>query len=190
MYIVNFLKEQAQKGFFVESQILKSGNVTTISNDKYEFKVDDSKMRISITRKTPLKLPIPLDYNSAFLKINKIAAMQEHRKSGVNRKEVKKIYVKEILNLKPNMFNMLRVSNRKVDEVIKEAKKHMRQFRKLEIQWCDDKRNYKLAKKEETDFLLSIKNELNILKNTYVVETELSNQSYRDLIGVNTVQKR
>lgn len=190
MYIVNFLKEQAQKGFFAESQVLKSGNVTTISNDKYEFKVDDSKLKIYIKRKEFLKTPIPLDTDSALLRINKIAVTQKHRKAGINYKDLKEIYIRDILELNPNVFNKLKISKKKIDEIIEEAKKHMRQFRKLEIQWCDDKRNYELAKKKETDFLLSIKNELNILKNTYVVETELSNQSYRDLIGVNTVQKR
>lgn len=184
MTTVELLKNMNSKGFFICADLICKNEVIVFSNDKYSVKIDDVNKVIFIGRKENLKFPIFPNKNRAMVNIYSLAEFQKQLTTGIDYKEFKKIYVREILNEKPNFFNVRKISNEKVDEMIKDSESYMEEYKPLEKKWLEEKRNYTSTYKEDAKFLLSIQNEINELKKKYVVKTDLSSKFYEDMVEV------
>ena len=177
------MKEYFKTPFFKESSMKETSEGVIFSDG--EFFVEIKENIVSIERIKEKKFILPPECDSFLRNIHELSEYQAHTIEGIVYKDFKKMYVNSVLNKRPNLFDIKKIADEKIELLITEAQIHMEEhFKKMEI-WKKEQFELNNIYKENSKFLLSINNDLLVLqKNGFEIKSSMWTKFHSDLLEV------
>lgn len=181
MNTIKMLKESDTK-FFKEANFADN----TFTGEKYFVKVDEESKVVNVSKKEKLKAPASPHKDLVLHNLYDLVEFQGTQKAGIDYKELKMLYLRDVLNKNINLFknyHISKVSDEDIEKWIKESKEYMESYKVQYKKWEEKKAEFVSSYKEDAKFLISIQDKLDeMIKLGYEIETDLHSKFYFDLL--------
>lgn len=173
--------------FFVQNKLDMVNGETEFKGQVFSIKIDENKKTVKIVRfKKPSK-PVAPVIDPKLQNVYRLSQFQKEQIDGIDYKEFKKLYVKDVIGKEPSLFNSLviKVTDSQIDDWIEKSELYNDNYELKFEKFIEEKLKYNETPKENVKFLFMIREDLDFLeKNDYYIEANFSMNFYLDAVEI------